>query len=567
MKSKLIPITVAIIALSMSGFAQPPDDGEGPPPPPPDGAFFMPPPPDDMGPPPDMQDGQMAPPQDNAQPDAGGQQGGRRSDRQSSRRPRGEAAPLPPMEDTSSTLSLSKLPPAAKEMSFNFRGVPADDVLEAMSKTLGLAIVKSVQLTGNVNVVSHQPLNTEDAVALLNTIIDGQGYTGILNGRTLTIVRRDEARTKSIPVRRGADPEKIPDNTQMVTQIIPVKHASVKELVPQLEALIPSYATMTANESTNAIVLTDTQSGVKHIAEIIQALDESISEISQMHVYPLDYSDATEVAATITKLFEPPSTSTSGRGGGGGGPFGGNFFRRDDNNSSSASPNSSNLAMQANSRVVAVADVRTNSLIISAPDALTPAIESLVQGLDHDTDVLTDVRVFPLKNANATEMTTVITGIFAPNQATAQSRNGRQQNVQQRFGGFGQQRQGNTGTTTASTREQTQSTVLAVADTRTNSLIISAAPSSMDLIANVVKNLDASSARTKRVYVYPLKNADPSQVSTMLQGMFGATGSANSRTGARSTTNGSSARTNGTGSNTTNRNNTSGNRTNNNSSR
>src|SRR5690606_10278245 len=138
------------------------------------------------------------------------------------------------------------------------------------------------------------------------------GLAGIRRGRTLTIVSRDDARTKNLPVRHGGDPELIPDNDVMVTQIIPVRHANAQELVEDLRALLPTYANMSSNESSNAIVLTDTQSSIRRMAEIVQALDQSISEISTLRVFQLRHADATKAAELIGSLFEAQATSGGG---------------------------------------------------------------------------------------------------------------------------------------------------------------------------------------------------------------------------------------------------------------
>lgn len=460
---------------------------------------------------------------------------------------------------TSGTLTVE--PPAAPstEMSFNFRGVPIEDVLDAMSRNLGLTVVRAAAPTGNVDVVSHHPLSAADAVQTLNTVLYEKGYAGILKGKTLTIVKRDEARQRNLPVRRGSDPEQIPDNSEMVTQIIPLRQASVKEIVEDLQPLVPSYATMTANESSNALVLTDTQSGVRHIAEIVAALDGSIADISSLKVYPLDYADAKSVAETVTKVFEQPTSSSSNRNNNGGGPFGGRGFFRPPGEGGGNNNNtqSDSAALKAASRVVAVADERTNSLIVSAPDNLLPVIEELVQSIDHSTDVLTDVRVFPLQYGNATEMATLITSIFSPDAAKAASSQNNRQN--RRFGGgfpFGGQ-QAQT-TQTQSSRATAESTVLAVADTRTNSLVVSAIPSTMEEVARVIKGLDANPSKTKRVYVYPLKNADPEEVSTMLEGMFGSGASSTNRSSTTRNSNSTNRSSNRSSNNTNSTRNSSG---------
>src|SRR6185503_1233489 len=133
------------------------------------------------------------------------------------------------------------------------------------------------------------------------------------NNRTLTIVGLEEAKTKNIPVRSGNKPEDIPKSDEMITQIIPVQHANAAELAQNLTPLKPSYATLTANESGNALVLTGTQADARRIAEIVQALDTSIASVSQVRVFPLRYADAKELATAVKELFQPPQQTGNDR--------------------------------------------------------------------------------------------------------------------------------------------------------------------------------------------------------------------------------------------------------------
>src|SRR6185295_9424889 len=183
-----------------------------------------------------------------------------------------------------------------RNLRLNFRGVSMEKILDYLSDAAGFIIVMETEPKGKVDVWSNQPLSKDEAVDLLNTILNKNGYAAIRNGRTLKIVNRDEAKTKDIPVRSGADPKKIPKTEEMVTQVIPVRYANAAQLTQDLKQLLPSYATMTANESGNALVITDTQPSVRRMVEIVQALDTSIANISTIRVFPLRFADSKAMA-------------------------------------------------------------------------------------------------------------------------------------------------------------------------------------------------------------------------------------------------------------------------------
>ena len=57
-----------------------------------------------------------------------------------------------------------------------------------------------------------------EAVDLLNQVLAKNGYTALQDGRTLTVVTKDEARKRDTPVRTGSDPAGIPRSARTIAQ-------------------------------------------------------------------------------------------------------------------------------------------------------------------------------------------------------------------------------------------------------------------------------------------------------------------------------------------------------------
>jgi len=210
-----------------------------------------------------------------------------------------------------------------REIRLNFKDTPLNAVLEYLSKEAGFAIIKDTEIRGNVDAISEQPLTKSEAFDMLNSILYAKGYAAIRNGRILTIVDVKEAKTRLIPVKQGADPDMIPPNDEMVTQIIPIRYANAAQLVQNLQPLLNEDAQLSANESSNALIMTDTQANIRRVTQIVKALDTSISGITAMRVYPLRNANATEAAEIINQVMggQGSSSSSRGRGSTGGGGF------------------------------------------------------------------------------------------------------------------------------------------------------------------------------------------------------------------------------------------------------
>ena len=426
------------------------------------------------------------------------------------------------------------------ELHLNFRNAPLDLVLNYMSEAAGYIIVLETSVRGTIDVWSNTPVTKTEALGLLNSALNKNNYAAILEGRTLTILSKSDAKTRENPIVVGSDAVAIPKDEQIVTQIIPVKGMSASSLIRDISSLIPSTATVTANEGGNSLIMTDTRRNVRRVVEIVQALDGTVAGAASIKVFPLKFADAKALATTIKELF--PDTTGSGaaggrggRGGGGIGGFGGfpGFGGGGtDTGSSSGSTRNSTTA----TKVGAVADEFSNSLIVTASDSQLKTIETLVKSVDTDQVDLTEIKVFALLNADPTETADQITKLFPDTSSSSQNTGGRgggfggfggPGGAGGIFGGGGATRTGGNGAT--SDRSKKMGKVIAVAEPRTRSLIVSAAKEMMPQIDAMVRSLDLSPAKKQKVKTYNLENASVAEVEAVLRAQFEAQNSRNTQ--------------------------------------
>jgi type II secretory pathway component GspD/PulD (secretin) len=436
---------------------------------------------------------------------------------------------LPPPVSSLPTEPAAATPVPAKQpadaIRLNFQNASLADVLSYLSSAAGFIILQEAPVSGTVSVVSAQPVTADEAVDLLNAVLVEKGFIAMRSGRILKIVSRQDAEKRDLPVMTGSNPADIPRKDNLVTQILPVKYADVTKLIDNISPLLPTTAQITSNASSNAIVLTDTQADIHRMAEIIRALDTSISGISTIHVYPLRYGDSKTVADVLTQLFSPAQSGQNnalanlppflrgafggGRGGGGGGGGG-----------TPAQPESE--ARQAASRVVAVADDSSNSVIVSAPEEYLTTITGIVDQLDTPQSDVTETRIFALQHADATELSTILSTLFSATSGSPSTSSSNQR------GGQGQQRppqpnnnnNGNQGGSQRSERALLQAQVTVVADARTNSVLVQASHDTMAQVALTIARLDANGSKKQHIHVYTLNHADPDNVAAIVKGMF-----------------------------------------------
>jgi type II secretory pathway component GspD/PulD (secretin) len=200
-----------------------------------------------------------------------------------------------------------------------------------------------------------------------------------------------------------------------------------------LSSFVSPQATIVANEAGNSIVVTDTQSNIRHLTEIIRAIDNSAEGETEIRVFHLTHASPTDVASELSQIFPTGGTSGSqvqtpfrfgggvgGPGGGGGGP-GGFFQRMMAANATGNTGGSQNSRIQKQSQVVAVADQRTSSVVVTASKDLMQEIAGMMEQLDVPSDRDQGVYVFQMKNGDPQQALTVLQNMF---QSSSTSRSG-----------------------------------------------------------------------------------------------------------------------------------------------
>jgi len=314
------------------------------------------------------------------------------------------------------------------ELRLNFRNAPLEMVLNYLSDAAGFIIVLDTHVNGNVSVISSHPMTRDEAVDLLNAVLNKNGYAAIRDGRTLTIVDKNDAKTRDIPVRIGNVPAAIPKNAEIVTQIIPIRFVEARQLVSDLTSFVSPQATVVANEAGNSIVITDTQQNIRHLAEIIRAIDDSAEASTEIRVFPLKHASPTDVATELGSVFPSSSGNGSqspisfnggrggggggGRGGGGGGPGGGPGAMFAALMGGGGGGNTSADRIKKATQVTAVADPRIQAVIVTAPKDLMEQIASMINELDVPSARDQKVFVFHMNNGDPQQAAQVLQTMF-----------------------------------------------------------------------------------------------------------------------------------------------------------
>ncbi|MBE3069901.1 MAG: hypothetical protein IMZ66_06665, partial [Planctomycetes bacterium] len=299
----------------------------------------------------------------------------------------------------------------------------------------------------------------------------------------------------------------------------------------------------------NALIVSASKENLVLIKGLLAKLDvEPPTETGIVRMYPLQNADAQRIATMlqglITQGLYKPGVTVAGQ----------------------------NPLLAAREKVSIAVDVRTNVLIVSASRENFAVLEEIIRKIDSSDDftVLGDIRLFLLKNANATRLAPTLQQLFAAKRAaeTAAGGTGRMLPVsviadartntllvtgsRESFNAIEAMiRELDTDQVLAANEfrifylEQATATVLqptlqqlfaqrvargnasdpvtVITEPRTNALILSASPEDMKLAESLIARLDAEPDRPgTSVQVFALGKADATQVAATLRSLYAA---------------------------------------------
>lgn len=337
--------------------------------------------------------------------------------------PVGEPVAVPATDTTASNNNPDQI-------RLNFQNAPLDQVLRHLSEAAGFVVVMETKVKGDVTVMNNHPMTRDEAVDLLNSVLGKNGYAAIRDGRTLTIVDRSSAKSRNIPVKVSNDPAQIPANEEVVTQIIPIRYVEAEQLAKDLSTFVSSQATFVANAAGNSIVMTDTQSNIRHLVEIIRAIDTSAQSETEIRVFRLKNANPNDISTLLTQLFSSNTSGGSGTqspirfggpggfgggGFGGFGGFGGGGRGGGGGGGNAAAAGGANDRIRKASQVISVADQRTSSVVVTASKDLMTQIAGMVRELDVASTRDQKVYVFKMENGDPQQAVQVLQNMFQGN--------------------------------------------------------------------------------------------------------------------------------------------------------
>lgn len=327
-----------------------------------------------------------------------------------------------------------------KTVKLNFRNANVDLVLDLFMQVSGITIIKDPTLKEPMTLSSPKAVPIKEAFEILNAALGVRNYEIQKQGNVLVIKRKEERRDNNNGFDMNALQQMMSQGNQNVElKVYRVTYASasevarvINEVFAQQEQINNPFANFggggrggnsrfgrggsqsfggfsfgggqqqpsiraSSDDFSNSVIVNAPRDKQRAVEDLIEQIDQLTDAPLQTKIYPLEYASATDLVASVQTILTANAPTGRGNTGQSGGGFNA-FIRR--------------VAGPGQGEANVTADVRSNSLIVSATAENHKVLEALLEDLDTDIEVENTTFVLPLDNARADTVADLLNQAF-----------------------------------------------------------------------------------------------------------------------------------------------------------
>ena len=220
------------------------------------------------------------------------------------------------------------------------------ELTKKVSKITGFTFLYGKEFSGTVHLVAKHKVNSREAFEIYLSVLAEQGFTTIEKGRVIKIVRIGQDVDPNLIFLKG---EPIGPSDRRITVFIDLSHISSAEAAMNLQSLAGKNGKILASPVGNRLIVVDEAAKVEQIRNIVSEMDKQGAKV-KVDVITLERASAVRVAEILKRLFRSVGRAR---------------------------------ASDFGKRFVVLPDLRTNSVVIQAPDNEVRIAKKLLKKIDN----------------------------------------------------------------------------------------------------------------------------------------------------------------------------------------
>lgn len=367
--------------------------------------------------------------------------------------------------------SRSAAPTDSRELvSLDFNDVELPVVIDTISRMTGYNFIYDDRVRGRVTIVSPTEVTVDQAFAVFESVLKVKGFSLVLGpGNTYKVIPIRDVKESSIDTIRGGG--RSPNRDRFVTRLIPLSFIDAEAITNTIKPLVSKDALIVAYQPTNTIIVTDSESNIRRLMQILDAIDVE-SYRQELAVIKIENADAATLGDQISEIYGGSVSVQAG------GATASQRRARARQAAGAAQPQGAGTA-PIGPDVTILPDERTNSLLVLASRQQLADIRGLIEKLDVPVRGHGRIQVYYLRYADAEALSETLNSLLGSGGGGGgrSTLPGAASNVAQNL---------------RSAVTPLAEGVTITADPATNSLVIQASKEAYETLAQVIEKLDVS---------------------------------------------------------------------------
>lgn len=311
-------------------------------------------------------------------------------------------------------------------ISIDFKDVEIEILIKFISDLTGTNFILDPRIKNKrITIMSPKKISVTGAYQLFKSVLEIQGLALVQSGKATKIIPASEAAQNSVETRLYEKTGQ--SNENFISQLIQLNYADANEIKKLFATLISKNSKIVSYPQTNTILITDTQSNINRLLQILSVIDrENVDQ--ELSIVKINHTSSDKIVKTLNSVFDKSKSYSSQR-----------------------------------DHVKVISDEHTNAIIILARPYQIKKIKHLIAILDQQSQKSNGkIHVRYLEHANAEEMVSVLNNL---SQKSKQNENKSKQSILSK-------------------------NMVIVADKATNSLIITAEKEDYAVLNDVIQKID-----------------------------------------------------------------------------
>ncbi|MFK7897585.1 MAG: type II secretion system secretin GspD [Myxococcota bacterium] len=359
-------------------------------------------------------------------------------------------------------------------VNLDFSDVELPVVVDSISRMTGYNFIYDDRVRGRVTIVSPTQVTVDQAFAVFESVLKVKGFSLVLGpGNAYKIIPIRDVKESSIDTIK--DNRQSRNRDRFVTRLVPLRFIDADAITQTIKPLISKDASLVAYAPTNTIIVTDSESNIRRLLSILDAIDVE-SYRQELAVLKIEHADANTMGEQLSEIYGAEVSSAAG--GGTAAQRRSRARRRSSNNNASNTNGSDAGSIGPTVRILT--DERTNSLLVLSSRQQLRDIRELVKKLDIPVQGQGRIQVYYLRHADAEELSETLNSLLGGSSGGSSPRS----NIP-----------GSASNSVASLRSAVTPLaegVTVTADPATNSLVIQASKEAYETLQQVIMKLDVS---------------------------------------------------------------------------